>query len=245
MKEEIATANRATFSHLSTPARLRVSSKIKDSPRPEDVNGISPGPKARTRSVVTETNSSQKARRSLGMNRLKAVEDVAAQKGREMEQRTLVGRPGNRAVEQFARLPRRLDPTSRRIEDDPDGKKKELQQRLDQSENLVKELQSEILVLKTQVEKLQSLNSELESQNCKFKEDLATAEAKISTLSAHDQVNQISFSTINNLVSLEDSSLHWPWGSFLKTKTYFQRGNFFEEPGLLLQSNSYIFHLFQ
>eukprot|EP00268_Persea_americana_P020151 TRINITY_DN2039_c1_g1_i11.p1 TRINITY_DN2039_c1_g1~~TRINITY_DN2039_c1_g1_i11.p1 ORF type:complete len:519 (+),score=144.97 TRINITY_DN2039_c1_g1_i11:240-1796(+) len=183
MKEEIASANKAT----PPPARLRTASKIKDSPRPEDGNGVSPGPKARSRSVVAETNNIQRARRSLGMNRLKAGEDTAAQKGKEMEERRLVGGPGNRAVEQFARLPRRLDHSSKRIEDDPDGKRKELQQKLDMSENLVQELQSEISVLKSQVEKLQSLNSELVSQNRRFKEDLATAEAKISTLSTRDQ----------------------------------------------------------
>lgn len=203
MKEEIASANKAT----PPPARLRAASKIKDSPRPEDGNGVSPGPKARTRSVVAETNNIQRAR-SLGINRLKAGEDTAAQKGREMEERRLVGHPGNRAVEQFARLPRRLDHSSKRIEDDRDGKRKELQQKLDMSENLVQELQSEISVLKSQVEKLHSLNSELESQNRRFKEDLATAEAKISTLSTRDQVNRICFSTISNLGSSEKLNLH-------------------------------------
>ncbi|RWR98105.1 protein CHUP1, chloroplastic [Cinnamomum micranthum f. kanehirae] len=187
MKEEIASANKAT----PPPARLRAASKIKDSPRPEDGNGASPGPKARTRSVVAETNNIQRARRSLGMNRLKAGEDTTAQKGREMEERRLVGRPGNRAVEQFARLPRRLDHSSKRIEDEPDAKREELQQKLDMSENLVQELQSEISVLKSQVEKLQSLNSELESQNRRFKEDLATAEAKISTFQLVIRRNQL------------------------------------------------------
>lgn len=186
MKQEIAAENKASFSHSPTPARLRASSKVRDSPKSDAVNGLSPGLKTRPSSVVPETNNSQKTRRSLTLNKLKTSEDVGAEKGREVEERKFARRATNRGVEQY-RVQRRIDSTCKRIEDDPDGKRKELQQRFDMSENLVKELQSEISVLKAQIEKLQSLNFDLESQNRRFAEDLAAAEAKALALASRDQ----------------------------------------------------------
>ncbi|KAF8387605.1 hypothetical protein HHK36_026258 [Tetracentron sinense] len=173
----------------TTPSRFRTSSKAKESPISEVSNGALPGLKARPRSVPPDPNSSQKVRRPLVLNKPKSAEDVVgSQKGREVEDVKFVGRFGNRAVvEQFARPRRRVDPVCKRNEDDPDGKKKELQEKLEASENLVKDLQSEVSALKSQLEKVQSFKMELELQNRQFSEDLATANAKISALSSRDQ----------------------------------------------------------
>jgi predicted RNase H-like nuclease (RuvC/YqgF family) len=71
-------------------------------------------------------------------------------------------------------------PRRRRIEDDPDVKeKKELLEKLEVSENLIKNLQSEVKALKDELDKVKSLNIDLESQNMKLNQNLASAEAKI------------------------------------------------------------------
>ncbi|RWW05658.1 hypothetical protein GW17_00031055 [Ensete ventricosum] len=60
--------------------------------------------------------------------------------------------------------------------------------RLDESERTVRDLQSEVLALKAQIEKLQVLNVGLESQKKELEEDLSAAESKIKALEKHDQV---------------------------------------------------------
>ncbi|XP_077232673.1 INCREASED PETAL GROWTH ANISOTROPY 1-like protein 2 isoform X2 [Tasmannia lanceolata] len=186
MKQEIASENKAGLSQAPTPARFR-HSKSKDIPRSETTDGFSPGLKTRPKSVVQETSNGQKVGRSISLNKLKSGEDLGVHKSREMEETRPMGRPGNRPVEQYARLRQRTDPNCKKVEDDSDGKRKELQQRLDLSEKLVKELQSEIHNLTGEMEKLQSLNAELMLQNRQFVEDLSASEAKISALSTHDQ----------------------------------------------------------
>ncbi|OVA16633.1 hypothetical protein BVC80_1543g67 [Macleaya cordata] len=193
MKQEISSRtsseNKVNLLHSTTPSRFRTSSRVKDSPRSEIVNGvgISPGVKAKSRPVPTETNNSQKVRRSLGLNRVKSSED---QKGREVEDVRIVGRSGNRPViEQFARPRRNVDPGCKKNGDDSDGKLKELQEKLSASENLVKDLQDEVLDLKTQLVKLQSLNEELELQKRQYAEKLS--EAKDSASSSRDQEESI------------------------------------------------------
>ncbi|KAK9136546.1 hypothetical protein Sjap_007140 [Stephania japonica] len=149
-------------SQSTTPSRVRgASPRVKQSPRSE----------VRPKSVVPpDPTISQKVRRSIG-----------PQKSREVEEMKVVGRTGNRpaAVEQYARLRRRPD-----LNCHPDGEKKELREKLDASEDLVKDLQAEILVLNAQLQKLQGLNFELESQNRRLREDAAASEEKISALSS-------------------------------------------------------------
>ncbi|XP_043724551.1 protein CHUP1, chloroplastic [Telopea speciosissima] len=192
MKQEISTTaaeSKSSFSQSTTPSRLRASSKVKDSLKSDVSNGLSPGLKARPKTVPPDPNNSQKVRKSLGLNKLKSPEDVVgSQRGREGEDVKIMGRTGKRTVvEQFARPRRGMEPSSKRIEDDTDGKRKELQEKLHASENSVKDLQSEICTLKSQLEKLRSLNVELESQNRQFANDLAAAEAKISALESRQQ----------------------------------------------------------
>ncbi|KAF9592905.1 hypothetical protein IFM89_018621 [Coptis chinensis] len=175
-----------------TPSRHRASLRTKDSsPKPE----VSPGLKARSRIVVVPPDPSDtlKVKRSLGLNKAKSSEDVmGSQKGREIEEVKVLGRSVNpvsrHVVEQFARPRRRaIDPNCKRSEDGSDIEKKELQEKLNASENLVKSLQSEVLELRGKLEMLHNLNVELESKNKRFVENLAIAEAKISSLSSHDQ----------------------------------------------------------
>lgn len=206
MKQEIPTKTEAkpTFSHSTTPSRLRAaSSKAKDSPKPQTSNGVSPALRARAKSVPQVDSNGLNTRRSLVLNKPKSGDDVVvgSQRGRELEDGKIVGRSGNRpvVVEQFSRPRRRADPSSRRNEEDPDEKKKELQQKLDLSQTSVRNLQSEVVALKAELDKAHSLNVELQSQNRKLSDDLAAAEAKIAALAIRDQVriNQCPFLTVS------------------------------------------------
>ncbi|KAK9139048.1 hypothetical protein Scep_008729 [Stephania cephalantha] len=194
MKQEIVGSKTSenkgsSFSSQSTtPSRVRgASPRVKQSPRSEVNDGVSAGLKARPRSVPPDPTISQKVRRSIGLTKPKSGEDIVGpQKGREVEEMKVVGRTGNRpaVVEQCARLRRRPDLNCQGNEDYPDGEKKELKEKLDASENLVKDLQAEVLVLNGQLQKLQSLNFELELQNRQLREDVAASEEKISALSS-------------------------------------------------------------
>ncbi|KAJ7955340.1 protein CHUP1, chloroplastic-like [Quillaja saponaria] len=172
----------------TTASRLRALPKIKESPKPpEAVNGVS---SARAKSVPPDLKNISKARRAFVLNKPKSGEVVVgSQKGREIEEVKIVGHSVNRqTMEQFARPRRRLVDTScRRNEDDPDGKKKELQEKLDFSENLIKNLQAEVLVLMAELDKSKNLNMELESQNRKLCEDFAAAEAKMLAFGSRPQ----------------------------------------------------------
>ncbi|XP_068663903.1 INCREASED PETAL GROWTH ANISOTROPY 1-like protein 2 [Aristolochia californica] len=184
MKQEVSAESKAPLTYCPPLARVR-HSRTKESAKPESSTAVSPVLKAKTRPVVPEANSVHKPRRSPSLNRLKPGEDVGAQKGRETDETRLTGRPSYKTVEQHARIRRRADPACKSSDADTDIKRNELLLRLEESEILVNSLQSEVSGLKAQFEKLQSLNVELESQNRQFREDLATAEAKISTLSSH------------------------------------------------------------
>lgn len=165
----------------TTPSRLRASSKLKESSKPSRAKSLSP-----------DVNDNSKTRRSLGLTKPKSGEQpLGSQKGRELEEPKAVGRPGHRpAVEQFAR-PRRqrsVDPSCKKIDDDPDGKK-ELQNKLEKSEILIKNLQSEVFNLKAELDKALGFNVQLQSLNKKLTDDLVAAEAKIAALSTRDLVS--------------------------------------------------------
>ena len=179
-------------------SRLRAKSKTRESPKQEaGINGVSLSPelKARAKSVPPDvkTNNISKSRRALILNKPKSAEGaVGSHKDDEVK---VFGRSLNRpVVEQFAR-PRRqriVDANPGKIEDGlMDKKKKEFEEKLMLSENLVKDLQSEVFALKAEFVKAQSLNAELEKQNKKLVEDLVAAEAKIASLSSREQVGSI------------------------------------------------------
>lgn len=192
MKEGTPTKTecKESVSNSTTPTRYRVSPKAKDSPiRKEAATKglVSPSRKPRAKSVQPDVKDNQNSRRSLFLNNKlnKSGENgVGSQKGMESKEVKIAGRTRNGPfVEQFAKPRRGIG----RNENDPDGKRKELVEKDDLNETLVKNLQSEILVLKEQLDKAQSLNIELESQNKKLIAELAAAGEKITALSSRSE----------------------------------------------------------
>ncbi|TKY54335.1 CHUP1 [Spatholobus suberectus] len=149
------------------PPRPRASSKAPKSP-PEVVNGASVS-STRAKSVPPDLKNVSRAKRGV----------VGSQKGREAEEAkvVVVARP-RRRVGGFG--------LRKSEDDDPDGKKKkkkkELKEKLEVSENLIESLQSEVLGLREELDRVKSLNVELESHNRRLTQDLAAAEAKIATV---------------------------------------------------------------
>lgn len=155
-----------------TRLRVRASSKAKESPKtpPEIVNRVSTISSTRAKSVPPDMKNNSKAKRSIFMNKVvKSIEE-------EVESSHKGSKEGEVAKVVVVAPPRR-----RRIEeDDPDVKeKKELLEKLEVSENLIKSLQSEIKALKDELNQVKGLNIDLESQNIKLNQNLASAEAKI------------------------------------------------------------------
>ncbi|XP_072954061.1 INCREASED PETAL GROWTH ANISOTROPY 1-like protein 2 isoform X2 [Typha angustifolia] len=185
MKQELFRDQKA--SPPAPAARARVF-RAKESPRVDSANGASPGLKARPKAAPLEPTRTQKARRSIQFNKLKpGIDDVGSPKEKEVEDSKIMGRPANRVVEQYASLRRRGDLNYRGSEHEADEKSEELQRRLDASEGLVRELQSEVSALKAQLQKLQGINIELETQKKKLGEELCAAEEKIKHLECHSQ----------------------------------------------------------
>ena len=156
----------------TTRLRVKASSKAKESPKtpPEIVNRVSTISSTRAKSVPPDMKNNSKAKRSIFMNKVvKSIEE-------EVESSHKGSREGEVAKVVVVAPPRR-----RRIEeDDPDVKeKKELLEKLEVSENLIKSLQSEVKALKDELNQVKSLNIDLESQNIKLNQNLASAEAKI------------------------------------------------------------------
>lgn len=151
----------------TTRLRVKASSKAKLE-SPEIVKST------RAKSVPPDMKNNSKAKRSIFMNKVvKSIEEV--------ESSHKAGREGEVAKVVVVAPPRR-----RRIEeeDDPDVKdKKELLEKLEVSENLIKSLQSEVMALKDELNQVKSLNIDLESQNIKLNQNLASAEAKIAAFS--------------------------------------------------------------
>ncbi|CAB4262422.1 unnamed protein product [Prunus armeniaca] len=174
------------MSQPTPPSYLRASasSKAKESPSPRP---------SRAKSVSPDVNcdNSRSIRKSLLLNKPKSGELVlGSQKSKELEETKAVGRPGNRQVaEQFARpRPQRpADPNSKRNEDHPHEKNRELQEKFCMSESLIMNLQAEVLALKAELDKAQGLNVELQSQNKNLTEKLAAAEAKIAAFTTREQ----------------------------------------------------------
>ncbi|XP_030508750.2 INCREASED PETAL GROWTH ANISOTROPY 1-like protein 1 [Cannabis sativa] len=181
-----------TTTTTTTPSRLRAPSKFKDSPKP-----------SRAKSVTPDANdNNSRPRRPLVLTKPKSGElGLGSQKGRELDESKLVGRLGNRpVVEQFSR-PRRLRSSdvasSKKTEDfnnnnnNPDGKNKDLHDKLQMSDALIRDLQSQVLSLKTELDKAHGFNSELLSRNKKLAEELEAAEAKIASTSSPDQTKSV------------------------------------------------------
>ncbi|WOL03232.1 protein CHUP1, chloroplastic isoform X2 [Canna indica] len=202
MKQELPAADCKASSPLPAAARAR-HSRARETPRTDSAtaNGASPGLKARPKPASLDSTSATLARRPIQFNKIRAaVSDVGVTKERNHENGRVAG---NRVVEQYARLRRRAaDANWKASEDGANAKTKELQNRAEESERLVREMQSEVSAQKDQIEKLQLLNVELELQNKKLQQDLAAAESKIKTLEKPDKMESFSKSRIRDVMEL-------------------------------------------
>ncbi|URE40300.1 hypothetical protein MUK42_33028 [Musa troglodytarum] len=184
MKQKLSTANHEVSSPVSSAGRARVS-RMKESPRVVTTNGASQGSRPRP-------SSTNVARKSIQFNKLRpVVNDVRIPKERTHEDAKVAGLHGSQVVEQHARLQWTVESNFKGPEDGASTRIKEVQGRLDESERMARDLQSEVLALKAQIEKLQVLNVGLESQKKKLEKDLSAAESKIKASEKHDQVESV------------------------------------------------------
>lgn len=151
-------------------------------PRAQDDTGLTGGGKPKSSS----SHEPAKNRRSILLKRAKSGEDETTVSAPPQRARS-VNRPA--VVEQFG-CPRR--PIS---EDEKRKKFQELEEKLVVKESLIKDLQLQVLSLKTELEEARSSNAELEMKNKKLSQDLVSAEAKMisSSLSSNDKVNILQF----------------------------------------------------
>lgn len=173
----------------TTPSRARAANShysVISRPRAQDDNG-----KLKS-SCHDVKNDSGKNRRSMLLKRAKSGEEEATAVLAPQRARS-VNRPA--VVEQFG-CPRRT--ISRKSEEaamaaaaEEDEKRKKmevLEEKLLVNESLIKDLQVQVLSLKTELEEARNSNAELELKNMKLSQDLVSAEAKISALSSNDKV---------------------------------------------------------
>ncbi|XP_012482303.1 protein CHUP1, chloroplastic isoform X2 [Gossypium raimondii] len=143
----------------TTPSSFRVNSKPKDQSA------------ARPKSVPPDTTKNSR-KSVMMMNKPKSGDQLPAggcyHKGR--------------VVEQFGK-PRRSSANSSSTTE-KNSAVDELREKLSCSEGLVKDLQTQVMGLRAELDGARSLNMELESLNRKLKEDLAAAEDKIAALSS-------------------------------------------------------------
>jgi len=175
----------------TTPSRVRAANShdsVISKPRAQDDNGLTGG---KPKSSGHDVKSDPAKRRSILLKRAKSGEEemavLAPQRARS------VNRPA--VVEQFG-CPRR--PISRKseetvmataaAEDEKRKRMEELEEKLVVNESLIKDLQLQVLNLKTELEEARNSNVELELNNRKLSQDLVSAEAKISSLSSNDKV---------------------------------------------------------
>ncbi|KAL9308990.1 putative protein CHUP1 [Arabidopsis thaliana] len=175
----------------TTPSRVRAANShysVISKPRAQDDNGLTGGkPKS---SGYDVKNDPAKNRRSILLKRAKSGEEETA--GLAPQRSRSVNRPA--IVEQFG-CPRR--PISRKseetvmatavAEDEKRKRMEELEEKLVVTESLIKDLQLQVLNLKTELEEARNSNAELELNNRKLSQDLVSAEAKISSLSSNDK----------------------------------------------------------
>ncbi|GKU96077.1 hypothetical protein SLEP1_g9357 [Rubroshorea leprosula] len=158
---------------LETPATVKPTAMSTNASIPSRYRARTPkeAPKleARPKTVPLDGNNGGKIVRSLGVSKPKSGEQQVVGKG---------SREDVRVVEQFARPKRSSTAGSRRKSDGgavEEKKNKEL------SDALVKDLQAEVLSLKAELDKAQSLNVELEAMNRELALKLAAAEAKLAS----------------------------------------------------------------
>ena len=163
-----------SHSQSTTPSRLRVNSKPKDQ---------SSKAEARPKTVPPDVKDSTKnSRKSLLLNKPTFGDQLQVvgchHKGRVVEK---FARPRSANANLISKSEENTSSTEKNTVD-------ELREKLNCSEALIKDLRSQILGLRAELDGAQSLNMELESLNRKLNEDLAAAEAKIAALGGPNQV---------------------------------------------------------
>lgn len=165
---------RAANSHYSVISRTRAQD---DSSKPKS-SGHDPV-KNRRSSLLKRANSREEDTAVLAPQRARSVNRPAV-------------------VEQFGcprrQISRRSDEaamTAAAAAAEEDEKRKKMEEKLVVNEALVKDLQAQVLSLKTELEEARNSNAELELKNKKLSQDLVSAEAKISSLSSNDKVTSI------------------------------------------------------
>ncbi|KAH7526825.1 hypothetical protein JRO89_XSUnG0049300 [Xanthoceras sorbifolium] len=181
-----------------TPSLFRAHSRAKDSQKQLEEHAIaggmssvslSPALKARPKPVSPDVKSSNitatRSRRSLVLNKPKSPEDSSSTGSQKADQVKVLAR--SRRQRTGITMEANSGKNENGVFDEKKKKKKELEEKLVLSDNLVRDLKSEVLSLKEELDKAQSLKTELEKQNKKLAEDLVAAEAKIAALSCREQ----------------------------------------------------------
>lgn len=155
---------RAANSHYSVISRTRAQD---DSSKPKS-SGHEPA-KNRRSSLLKRANSREDDTAVLAPQRARSVNRPAV-------------------VEQFGCPRRQISRRSDEAAAEEDEKRKKMEEKLVVNESLIKDLQAQVLSLKTELEEARNSNAELELKNKKLSQDLVSAEAKISSLSSNDKV---------------------------------------------------------
>lgn len=177
-----STAAGTSLLNSAMPSRGgRVSLRAMESPSP------SPSPKPLvSASAVQSTPQSVVKKQSSRVSRSLALN--APKKGRDGENVAVSARTVNRGgLKQVSQRRSSGTGSCSKVGDCTEAKS-ELQEKLCFAEDLIKDLRSQLLILKEELQKSQSLNLELQSQNDLLVRDLAAAETKLANASNNDQV---------------------------------------------------------
>ncbi|XP_020589044.1 protein CHUP1, chloroplastic isoform X1 [Phalaenopsis equestris] len=190
--KELSESKTSSSSTSSPSNRVKVS-KFRENLKLESANRNSTQPTGKPKPISSESLANSKLKRSIFPNKTRLDgEIIAYRRETEVEDSKNGSRLGVRPVEKYARLRIKSDINSRRCEDEPDAMVKDWQKRLAESEILMKDMNLEISCLKEEIEKLKSLNVELEEQKNKLLNDLSAAEIKIAAFNRFDQVQAAS-----------------------------------------------------
>ncbi|XP_022138256.1 protein CHUP1, chloroplastic isoform X2 [Momordica charantia] len=174
-----STAAGTSLLNSAMPSRGgRVSLRAMESPSPSPKPLVSASAVQSTPQSVVKKQSSRVSR-SLALN--------APKKGRDGENVAVSARTVNRGgLKQVSQRRSSGTGSCSKVGDCTEAKS-ELQEKLCFAEDLIKDLRSQLLILKEELQKSQSLNLELQSQNDLLVRDLAAAETKLANASNNDQ----------------------------------------------------------
>ncbi|PKA54721.1 Protein CHUP1, chloroplastic [Apostasia shenzhenica] len=190
MKEELSISESKT-SHSSQklgPPPLPPS-RSTESVRTKASNDIFLGLKVRSSTGSLEPTNAHRALQSLSNSKNKPGQyEFRVLSEGKLDYTKILGQIGNETFEQFPWSHCQWEKDCKIYEEERDSRKKELLQRVEGRENLVKELQFEVSRLKADLKKLLSRNIELESHNKLLAENLSASKAKISALENQEQM---------------------------------------------------------